>query len=425
MYFPSKGVRYIALNDGVDTLSNDNDIAPFKNILNEFYCRDISNKVRSAVRTRKQNGEYLSSLAPIGYQKDPKDIHRLIIEETGAAVVQRIFEMARDGLGTKKICKALNAENIPTPRNHRRLLLHGSELKPAKWGTVTVAGILRNRTYVGDTVQGIYDCPRFKRAPNKLKPKDEWIIVPGTHEPLVSVETWELVQKLIDERHRPTKNHIIQLFSGFVKCEDCGSVLGYSNSKGLESYCCGKYRRDGSDSCSSHYIRKDTLERVVLDDIRRYSELAKDKSDALVRQIQKQSGENNARTVRSLAAELTKLKTRYAELDGILKRLYEDNISGKLTDERFGKFLADYETEQSDVRVKAEDTEQKIEELQANQKDADSWIKLIRKYTSINELDRTVLCELVDKITVGEAKMIDGQKTVAITIYYRFVGAVA
>ena len=287
-------MRYIALNDGVDTANNENSIAPFVNIMNEFYSRDISKKVRSAVRSKKQKGAYLSNYAPIGYQKDPKDKHRLIVEETGANIVKRIFEMARNDMGSKKICKIFNNEGVPTPINHRKWILNGIEPNSARWNAESVNAILRNRTYLGETVQGIYDCARFKRTPSKRKPQDEWIITPNTHEPLVDVETFEFVQKLIDARNRPIKSKVLQLFAGFVKCEDCGYALGYSFSQGIEQYTCGTYRRHGKNFCSCHYIRKDVFEQVVLDDIRKYSKLAKHQADDLTKQLQEQNGDKDA-----------------------------------------------------------------------------------------------------------------------------------
>jgi DNA invertase Pin-like site-specific DNA recombinase len=426
MYFPSKGVRFIALNDNVDTInSNENSIAPFVNILNEMYAKDIAKKVRSAVRAKKLKGEFASSHAPYGYQKDPQDKHKLIIEETGAAIVRRIFEMAKADMGSKKICKILNEEGIPTPLNHRKKLLYGIEPKPALWDSGTVNYILRNRIYTGDMVQGVYENSKFGAGMPIRRPKEEWIIVPGTHEPLVDVETFEYAQKMISARNRPVKTNIIQLFAGFVKCEDCNHAMAYSNSQDIPQYTCSTYRRHGRKYCSCHYIRKDVLEQVVLNDIRKYSKLAKDKADELVKQLQAQNGDKDASKIKTLSADLERLNIRNAELDVIMKRLYEDNVSARLSDERFNKFLADYEKEQADVKLKIEDTEETIKEINANQRDTDSWIKLIRNYTKIKELDRTVLSELVDRITIGESREVNGQKTTDVTIYYRFVGAVS
>jgi chromosome segregation ATPase len=200
--------------------------------------------------------------------------------------------------------------------------------------------------------------------------------------------------------------------------------MGYSNSHGSENYTCGTNRRYGKAFCSAHYIRKDVLEQAVLSDIRKYSKLAAGQADELARRLIKQNGGRSAEQIKALKAELSKLRTRDAELDNVLKRLYEDNVSGKLSDERFDKFLSGYEQEQSDVQTRIEDTRGKIDRLNASRIDTDSWVRLIKNYTRIKKLDRTILGELVDKITIGEPRIIDGQRTTDITIYYRFVGAV-
>ena len=416
------------MNDGVDTLNNDdNSIAPFVNIMNEFYARDISKKVRTAVRAKKAKGEFLSSFAPYGYIKDPKHITRLIVEEDSAKTVKWMFEMARSGMGSKNICKALNEKGVITPFNQIRWIRRGIPPKPAKWHPESVIAILRNRVYLGETIQGKWECVRFKGRTNKRKPQEEWIVTPNTHEPLIDVDTWEVVQKLISARVlKCTENRRApQIFAGLVKCKDCGYGLGFATNYNIEHYSCGNYRRYGRNACTMHYIRKDLLEQVVLDDIRKYAKLAKDKSDELIKQIQEQNGNKDANEIKALTADLSKLNARYAELDGILKKLYEDNISGRLTDERFNKFLTDYEAEQFDIQTKIENIEQEIRDIKSNQKDTDSWVKLIREYTKIKKLDRTILTELVDKIVIGEAKEIDGEQTRDITIYYRFVGAVS
>ena len=185
---------------------------------------------------------------------------------------------------------------------------------------------LRNRVYTGDTVQGIYECSRFRRTPPKRKPKDEWTVTPDTHEPLVSKETWELIQKKIDARNRPTKSGVIRLFSGLLKCEDCGYAVGYSDSHGTAYYSCNEYRRRGNGFCTFHYIRSDVLEKVVLDDICKYAKLAKNKADELAGQIHEQNGDNNASKEKALEAALDKLKARNVELEGIMKRLYEQSV---------------------------------------------------------------------------------------------------
>jgi len=428
VYFPDRGIRFIALNDGIDSINGDNDITPFRNILNEMYSKDISNKVRTAVRAKKEQGKYLSNYAPIGYQKDPKDKNRLIMEEEGANIVRQIFELSKSGLGSKKICNILNEKNVITPINYRRKKLYGEEPKPTRWNTESVIHILRNQTYIGHTVQGVTEHTRFRRMPPKRKPKEEWIIVKNTHDALIDTETWEIVQKQIDSRIHPLlKSKEVHIFAGFLKCEDCGYTLGYSAKKDKSNtayYSCSTWRRHGTGFCTNHYIRKDMLEQIVLDDIRKYSNLAKNKSDKLTDRLLSQNNDNQKKRVKTLNSDLSKLKSRHAELDNIIKRLYEDNVSGKLTYERFNKFLKSYEKEQSDIGKQIENIEQEIEQIKANKKDINSFIKLIKKYTNIQELERNVLIELIDKIVIGQSQIINGQKTIDITIYYRFVGII-
>lgn len=421
VYFPENNVRYIAINDNIDTLNSDNDIAPFKNILNEFYSRDLSKKVKSAVRAKKQKGEFLSAFVPLGYQRDPKNKNKLIIEETGVKIVNRIFEMARAGMGSCKICNALNAEKVPTRSDHRRMLF-GLESKSAIWDANLVNGVLKNRVYLGETVQGTYDCAKFKRIPTKRKPEEEWIITPNTHEPLIDIDTWELVQNKINSRHRPIKSNVFQLFAGFVKCADCGYSLGYSNSHGSEYYSCSLHRRRGNGFCTSHYIRKDVLEQVVLYDIRKYSKLAKDKAEELAKLLCIQTDNANINKIKHFTAELSKQKNRYSELDGILKRLYEDFVIGTLSKDRFDKFFTDYESEQLTLQEKITETTQELEVLKTKQQDTTAWINLIRNYTQIEKLDRTVLSELVEKIVVSQSVKEDGKKVTDIAIHYRFIG---
>lgn len=424
IFFPDRNVRFIAVDDGVDTMNSNNDIVPFKNILNEMYAKDISKKVRSAVRAKKQKGEFLSNYAPLGDQKAPYDKNSLIVEESGAKIVRRIFELARLGTGSKNIAKTLNTEGVPTPLEHRNLLLGKQIIDKKRWSPESVICILRSRVYLGDMVQGVYECSRFKRTPNKRKPQEEWIITPNRHEPLVDVDTWEYIQKCIDGRFRPTKSKEIQLFAGFVKCADCGYALGYSSSHGAESYSCEQYRRHGKTFCSCHYIRKDTLEAVVLSDIKRYAKLAKSKSNELAKQLSLQNDSKDEQKSKELNAELKDLNLRFSELNTIIKRLYEDNVTRRISDERFNLLLNDYETEQDKVKQRIEGIQKLISDLEESKIDLSAWMELIRNYTNITKLDRTILSELVDKITVSETKIIDGEKTIDITIYYRFVGAI-
>lgn len=425
VYFPDRGVRFVALNDGIDTKNSDNDIAPFKNILNEMYSKDISKKVRSAVRTKKQRGEFLSNYAPYGYMKDPDNRNRLVIEESSAEIVRRMFEMGKSGIGSKMIANILTREDVLSPSNHRAKLCKTAVRQDQnRWNCETVNSILKSRIYLGDMVQGIYECSRFKRVPSKRKSPEEWYITPNTHEPIVDFETWEHVQTCIASRKRITKSSEIQLFAGFLKCEDCGHALSYAYCQGIPQYTCGHYRRFGREACSCHYIRKDTLELVVLDDIRRYARLAQDNEESLAEQLSVLNGSQEEKRIQTMNTELKNAQDRYVELDRIMKRLYEDSVAGRITDSRFQKLSAEYEAEQAELGKQIENSKNELESIRQNKQDSSAWLSLIKDYADIRRLDRIVLSELIDKITVGESKIVDGEKHVDVTIYYRFIGAI-
>ena len=425
IYFPDRGVRFIALNDGIDTKNTDNDIAPFKNILNQMYSTDLSKKVRSAIRMKQQNGEYVSNYAPYGFQKDPLNKNRLIIEETGAEVVKRIYDLCASGHGTPYIAKILNREGIPSPRHHRAEIDPKYKVKGQyEWVPETLHSMLRSRIYKGDMVQGTHECSRFKRTPSKKKPIDEWIVTPNTHEAIINDELWYYVQKCLDTRKRVQRSGEPQLFNGFLKCADCGYALACASRFGTEYYSCGLYRRKGIEKCTQHYINKKVLMDVVLDDIRRYAQMALDDREGFACRLAAQSGDKEVWQIEALLDEMKAAEARFTELDRIMEQLYEDKVSGSLSETRFHKLADKYEDEQLSLEKQAKEREAEVERLNANKKDASVWLDLIKNYTDIRELDRIVLGELVEKITVGESQVIDGVKHMDVTIYYRFVGAV-
>jgi DNA invertase Pin-like site-specific DNA recombinase len=424
IYFPDRGVRFVALNDGIDSMNPDNDIAPFRNILNQMYSADISKKVRSAVRAKKQQGKFVSNYAPYGYQKNPSDKNKLIVEQSGAEVVRRIYEMCAEGHGSKVISKTLNKEGIPSPLCHRDKLLGRDPNRKTSWHCETVNNILRSRIYLGDMVQGVYECSKFKRVPHKRRPKEDWIITPGTHEPIVAWEIWEQAQNSISSRKRVTQTGELQLFAGFVKCRDCGSALGYSNSQGIPQYTCGQYRRYGKEACTAHYIRKDTLAEIVLNDIRKHARLASEDENGLAQQLLSADADRVDRQIQTLNSELSATNTRYLELDKIIKRLFEQSASGMIPDARYQKLSAEYETEQSGLEKRIGEIQNELDTIRQNRRDSSAWLGIIKEYANIRELDRIVLSELIEKITVGETQIVDGEKVIDVTIYYRFIGAV-
>ena len=425
IYFPEHQVRFIAVNDNIDTINSDNDIAPFKNILNEMYAKDISRKVRSAVKVKKQNGEFLGNHAPFGYIKSPDNKNKLIIEESGANVVRRIFEMCKLGFGSVSIAKALNKEGVLSPIDHLNVVCPNyfkTEQRKHQWSPESILSILKNRVYVGELRQGVYDCSRFKRTPNKRKSSDEWIVVENMHEPIIDIDIWDQAQKCLLTRKRELNTNELQLFAGFVKCMDCGYSLGYNRKGSIENYTCATYRRHGTDSCLSHYIRKDLLEKVVLDDICKYAFLVKEDEEAFTKDLLSVKYSKDEKQLDIVKAEIKSAKTRYAEVDKILKCLYEDNVNGKISDNRFAKMSTDYENEQEILEKQIDKLENSIDKMMQDKQDISYWLKLIKKHSDITKLDRTVLSELVEKIVVGNQTVIDGKRHQNIIIYYKFVG---
>ena len=273
-------------------------------------------------------------------------------------------------------------------------------------------------------VQGVYECSKFKRTPHKRKAKEDWIITPNTHEPIITQEIWEQAQVRISSRKRVTQTGEVQLFAGFVKCAECGYALGYSNSQGIPQYTCGQYRRYGRESCTAHYIRKDTLTEIVLSDIRKHAKLAAEDENGLAQQLLTISDNKEERQIQTMTSELSTGKIRSLELDKIIKRLFEQSVNGMITDNRFQKLSSEYEAEQSGLEKRIGEIQNDLDLIQQNRRDSSAWLEIIKEYADIRELDRIVLSELIDKITVSEARMVDGEKVIDVTIYYRFIGAV-
>ncbi len=417
IFFPAKNVRFIALDDGIDTLNNNNDIAPFKNILNEMYAKDISKKIRSAVKTRKEKGEFLSNYAPYGYKKNPDNKNKLIIDEFSAPIVKNIFEMALSGIGSVKIAKSLNRDKILPPLEYRKMRLGQQPNYQKEWGAAAILTILKNRIYVGDMVQGLYDCSQFKRSPSKRKPKDDWLITPNTHEPIVSLDTWEKVQQIIAEHHKVNRSQKPHLFSGFLNCNECGYAVSFSASHMVEYYSCAQYRRYGNEKCSSHYIRKDELKQYVVSEIKKYATMAKRKRSELEALLESRYKDELA----SLNSRLSSLTSRNNEIKILMKQLYEDNVNQKISDKVFSTLLSEYEAEQLEVESNLKSASDRMQSIKNYTSDSVKWINTIKKYCNISDLNRDILTDLIDTILISE-EIIAGKREVKIKIHFLYVG---
>ncbi len=417
IFFPAKNVRFIAIDDGIDTLNNNNDIAPFKNILNEMYAKDISKKIRSAVKTRKEKGEFLSNYAPYGYKKNPDNKNKLIIDELSASIVKNIFEMALSGIGSVKIAKKLNRDKILPPLEYRKMRLGQQPNYQKIWGADAILKILKNRIYVGDMVQGLYECSQFKRTPSKRKPKDDWLITPNTHEPIVPLDTWDKVQRIIAEHHKVNHSQKPHLFSGFLKCNECGYAVSFSASHMVEYYSCAQYRRFGKQVCSSHYIRKDELQQYVVGEIKKYANMAKRNRSELEFLLESR----NKNELTDLNLRLSTLTARSCEITNLMKQLYEDNVNQKISDKVFSTLLSEYEAEQIEVESNLKMANDRMQAIKNYTSDSVKWINTIKNYSNISDLNREILTELIDKILISEEKT-DGKRKINIKIHFLYVG---
>ena len=434
--FPSLGCRFIALNDGVDTIRKDNEmIMIFKNVMNDFYARDTSNKIKAVKRSTFRTGKYIGCYAPYGYIKDPQDHHRFLVDPPAAAVVRRIFALRCQGLGCRKIAQMLNEEGTMPPRDYyyQAKGTPNPHRQNGMWNDVTIRVLLRNEAYIGHTVQNKRGTVSYKDHRNIDKPKEEWIRVENTHEPIIDMDTWDLCQQIDKMNSHPRYNSTnqVSLFGGMLYCMDCGFAMRHQTERHTrkngnvavyESYMCGNYSRSGHIACSTHTIYLTPLSKVVLDNIQAKAKaVAVDESavlKALTEHMQAQSAQDIAADTKTAKA----LSKRLTDLERLVQSTYEDKVLGKIPEDLCIELMNKYQSERAEKAEQLRTLKQRMEENQTAQNDVQEWIDLIRQYRNIDSLDREMLLRLIDKIEVGEQRIVDGQKEREIKIYYKFVG---
>ena len=427
--FPKKGVRYIALYDNVDSELGENEMTALRNYFNEFYVRDTSKKIKAVFRAKGMSGKPIGSHPVYGYIL--KDGHYEIDAET-APVVKQIFDLCLAGYGPTQIARKLTEQNIPTPGTveYRRT---GSTRRyypdcPCKWATNTVCHILERKEYLGHTVNFKTEKKSYKIKASVENPEEKQMVFENTHEPIIDQSVWERVQKLRQQRRRPNRYGEIGLFSGIVYCADCGSILYRqrftTEKRHQDCYICGSYKKRTAN-CTAHFIRTDVLTAGVTENLRTVTAYAKKHESRFVKLLTEQTEIGNRKKNAANRKELEAANKRIAELSVIFKRLYEDSVSGRITDERFMELSADYEKEQSDLKVRAAEIEREIAEVHEAEDNINRFLALIHKYVGIEELTPVILRELVDKIVVHEPVFDEnGNRRQRIDIHYRFVGRV-
>ena len=425
--FPEYDVRFIAVNDGVDSQREDNDFTPFRNIINEWYAKDTSKKIRAAFRAKGMSGKRISTKAPYGYLRDSEG--NLSIDEETAPVVRLIFQLAAEGNGPGKIARHLRDMEIVTPGT-LKFERTGQEKRsepPCHWESSTIVKILENRDYLGHTVN--FKTTRLSYKSKKMieNPLEKQVVFENTHEALVSQETWEIVQKNRQNRRRPTKMGNMGMFSGLLYCADCGHTLSLNRTKSWareqDNYVCGTYKRK-KGQCTAHFIRAVVVEQLVLENLREVISFAREDTDAFVQQAMSNHMRVKMQEQSQARRALEQQNRRISEIDGIIKRLYEDNISGKLTDERFAKMSADYEREQASLQESVEELRKTVETCERQSVNMDSFLKLVKKYTVPDKLFPELLNAFVEKIVVHAPDKSSGHRTQQIDIHYNFIGEI-
>ncbi len=434
--FPSLGCRFIALNDGVDTAHKNNEmLVILKNVMNDLYARDTSSKIKAVKRSSFQAGKYVGCYAPIGYLKSPEDKHVLVIDPATAPIVRRIFDLRCQGCSYRKIATTLNTEQVPTPSSFYYLRQGKPNIRKegGYWQAQTVKAILQNEVYIGHMVQNKTGNVSYKVHKQVDKPESEWIRVEGTHEPLVSMEVWELVRTIEKQntRSRTQANGETALFAGLLRCMDCGSLMrSYHDGRrrkdgsksSYRSYACGRYSSGGKTVCTAHIMNQRVLIEIVLTDIRAKAELAKRDPDSLIERIQAQRRAATAGEIKRAQATLTAVEKRLAELSRLTQAIYEDKVMGRIPEAVCVQLMNQYEAERTEKLEQRAHLSGELEAYQQETDDVQQWMSLIREYAKLEELDRPTLLRLIKRIDIGERKIEDGRKVRDIRIHYNFVG---
>lgn len=433
--FREKGVRFIAISNGVDSSDmGSSEFAPFLNIMNEWYVRDCSRKIKTVFRAKGMSGKPMSSHPPYGYLKDENGM--FIVDPETAPVVKQIFALCLAGNGPTLIARILSERGIPTPgtleyrrSGTTRRYYPGYE---CKWSTNTVCHILERREYIGDTVNFKTDKPSYKIKSSVPNPVEKQMIFEGTHEPLIDKDSWERVQDFRKHRKRPTKQGAPGLFSGLLFCADCGSILYRQRYNALKAhqdcYICGNYKKRTAE-CTSHYIGTPGLVTAVTENLRKITGYASLHEAEFLQILQSQTEAEDRRTTATYRKELDAAEKRFDKLGVICKQLYEDKVTGDVTMEQYAELFADYELEKAELKIKIEDLKSKLHQVQETTSSVDKFMEVVRKYTCFEELTPAMLREFIDKIVVHEATAPDGKRhgklrTQEIEIYYSFIGKI-
>ena len=431
-FFPDHDIRLVAVSDNIDTAEGENELAPIRNLFNEWYARDISKKRRISNKIKGNAGEPMGQ-PPYGYIKDPNDPKHWIVDDEAAQVVRRVYSMTLEGFGTEQIATQLEKDGVLTPRAYWltkgiKRPGKGKQQPPTKWNSSTITKILSLQEYCGDILNFKTYSKSYKNKKRIDNDRENWVVFQDVHEAIIERTVYEQVQQKRGKiRKRRTNNGEHNMFSGLLVCADCGSNLHFHFNQGnpeIKYFNCSNYKGNRGTCTSTHYVRVDFLEEVVLGEIRRLTKFASLYEDEFVKAVigHSQQAEQTDRKLKE--KELKTLLARDEELDGLFERIYEDNVSGKLSDDRFAKMSRRYEDEQKELSEKIKKLRSEIEKQSSRSMTTDMFIGLVRKYTRARKLTPRMLNELIEKIEVFNAEKIDGVWEQRLRIHYNCVGTI-
>lgn len=428
--FPDKDIHFIAVNDDVDSnVQKDNDLAPFKNLFNEWYARDTSKKIKAVKKTKGLAGEHMSCVAPYGYRKNPDNPKEWLIDEESAEVVREIFRLCVDGYGPRRIANILTERKILIPSAYALekgyAVRNNIPKNPCQWSSTVVVDVLERMDYLGHTVNFKTHRKSYKQKKKIENDKSEWKIFENTHEPIIDKSTFDIVQKIRANRKRPTKMGEMPMFSGILYCADCGKKLSFhrraNDPDTKHNFVCSNYRSD-THNCSMHYIRNVVVEQLVLENLREVVSYVKAYEDEFVQMVMDADIKQKSKELAKKKRVLSDKEKRYTQLDGLFQRIYEDNVSGKLSDERFVKLSQGYEAEQKDLQSEIEALRMELSQEKQQSVNVKSFLSTVKKYTEIPELTSEIVHEFIDRIIVHEADKSSGKRIQEIEIIYNHIG---